>query len=61
LIEAENPLISIGDEITQCRGEKELLQLAELLGLAGIGPGKLAWLLFEAFPDPATRCSSALI
>ncbi len=32
LIEAKNPLISIGDEITWCRGEKELVELAELLG-----------------------------
>jgi benzoylformate decarboxylase len=32
LIEAKNPLLSIGDEITWCRGEKELLELAELLG-----------------------------
>jgi len=32
LIEAKNPLISVGDEITWCRGEKELIALAELLG-----------------------------
>jgi benzoylformate decarboxylase len=32
LIEANNPLISIGDEITWCRADKELLELAELLG-----------------------------
>ena len=32
LIEAKNPLISVGDEITWCRGEKELVELAELLG-----------------------------
>jgi thiamine pyrophosphate-dependent acetolactate synthase large subunit-like protein len=32
LIEAKNPLISIGDEVTWCRGEKELVELAELLG-----------------------------
>ena len=32
LIEAKNPLISIGDDITWCRGEKELVDLAELLG-----------------------------
>src|SRR6185437_12460107 len=29
---SEKPLLSIGDEITWCRGEKELLELAELLG-----------------------------
>lgn len=33
LIEAKNPLLSVGDEITLCRGEKEVLELAELLGL----------------------------
>ena len=32
LIEAKNPLISVGDEITWCRGDKELIELAELLG-----------------------------
>ncbi len=32
LIEAKNPLISVGDEITWCRGQKELIELAELLG-----------------------------
>jgi thiamine pyrophosphate-dependent acetolactate synthase large subunit-like protein len=32
LIEAKNPLLSIGDEITWCRADKELLELAELLG-----------------------------
>jgi acetolactate synthase I/II/III large subunit len=33
LLEARNPLISVGDEIAWCRAEKELLTLAELLGL----------------------------
>jgi len=33
LIEARNPLVSVGDEIAWCRAEKELLKLAELLGL----------------------------
>ncbi len=32
LIEAKNPLISVGDEVTWCHGEKELVELAELLG-----------------------------
>ena len=45
LIEAKNPLISVGDEITWCRGEKELLELAELLGapVAGITGGLGYW------------------
>ena len=32
LIEAKNPLLSVGDEVTWCRGGKELVELAELLG-----------------------------
>ncbi len=32
LIEAKNPLLSVGDEVTWCRAEKELLELADLLG-----------------------------
>jgi len=32
LIEAQNPLISVGDEVTWSRGQKELIELAELLG-----------------------------
>jgi thiamine pyrophosphate-dependent acetolactate synthase large subunit-like protein len=39
LIEANNPLVSIGDEITMCHGEKELVELAELLGLPVAGEG----------------------
>src|SRR5271156_3008592 len=39
LIEASNPLVSVGDEITMCRGEKELIELAELLGLPVAGDG----------------------
>jgi thiamine pyrophosphate-dependent acetolactate synthase large subunit-like protein len=32
LIEAKNPLISVGDEITQCQAQAEVQELAELLG-----------------------------
>jgi thiamine pyrophosphate-dependent acetolactate synthase large subunit-like protein len=39
LIEASNPLVSVGDEITMCHGEKELVELAELLGLPVAGDG----------------------
>jgi thiamine pyrophosphate-dependent acetolactate synthase large subunit-like protein len=39
LLEANNPLASVGDEITMCHGEKELLELAELLGLPVAGEG----------------------
>lgn len=37
LIEAENPLLSVGDEITLCRAEREVVELAELLGLPTSG------------------------
>ena len=37
LIQAKNPLISVGDEATWCRAGKELLELAELLGLPVTG------------------------
>ncbi len=37
LLEAKNPLLSVGDEITLCRGEKEAVELAELLGLPVAG------------------------
>jgi thiamine pyrophosphate-dependent acetolactate synthase large subunit-like protein len=37
LLEAQNPLISIGDEITWCGAGKELVALAELLGLPVAG------------------------
>ena len=33
LLEARNPLLTVGDEITLCHAEQEVLQLAELLGL----------------------------
>src|SRR3974390_331996 len=33
LIEAKNPLMSVGDDIAWCRGEKAAVELAELLGL----------------------------
>ena len=54
LIEAKNPLISVGDEITWCRGEKEAVELAELLGLPVASPARRARLLVEAVPDPAS-------
>src|SRR5215471_9321789 len=37
LIEAKNPMLSIGDEITWCRAAKEVVELAELLGLPVAG------------------------
>src|ERR1700722_3056292 len=45
LIEAKNPLVSFGDEITWCRAEKEMVELVELLGApaAGITMGLGFW------------------
>ena len=40
LIEAQNPLLSVGDEVTMCGGEKEVVELAELLGLPVAGGGE---------------------
>ena len=37
LLEAKNPLMSVGDEVAWCRAGKELLELAELLGLPVAG------------------------
>jgi acetolactate synthase I/II/III large subunit len=33
LLEAENPMLYVGDELTRCGGQKEAVQLAELLGM----------------------------
>src|SRR5215831_12246452 len=45
LLEASNPLLSVGDEITSSRAGKEVLELAELLGVpvAGMALGLGAW------------------
>ena len=40
MIEAKNPLLSVGDEIAMSNGENEVLQLAELLGLPVCGGGE---------------------
>jgi benzoylformate decarboxylase len=37
LIEAKSPVMSFGDEVTLCNGQKEMLELAELLGLPAAG------------------------
>lgn len=41
LLEANNPLMSVGDEVTLCHGEAEALELAELLGLPVAGQAGL--------------------
>jgi benzoylformate decarboxylase len=50
LIDAKNPLLSIGDEITWCHGEKELLELAELLGLPVAGQAGMIGFWSKPFP-----------
>lgn len=42
LIEARNPILYYGDEVTVCGAEKELLELAELLGIPSVDPGRQA-------------------
>src|SRR5882757_5087080 len=37
LLEARNPLLSVGDEVAACRAGKEVVELAELLGLPVAG------------------------
>jgi len=37
LLEAKNPLVGVGDEVAMCRAGKELVELAELLGLPVAG------------------------
>jgi benzoylformate decarboxylase len=49
LIEAKNPLLSVGDEITLCHAEKEVVELAELLGLPVSGQGEFG-LWSKPFP-----------
>jgi thiamine pyrophosphate-dependent acetolactate synthase large subunit-like protein len=52
LIEAKNPMINIGDEITWCHGEKELLELASLLGAPVSGQGGISGLGYWSKPFP---------
>jgi thiamine pyrophosphate-dependent acetolactate synthase large subunit-like protein len=42
LLDAQNPLLYFGDEITWCRAESELLELAELLGMPATESGRIA-------------------
>jgi benzoylformate decarboxylase len=43
LLAAQNPLVSVGDEVTWCNAQKELLELSELLGLPVAGGGTLGY------------------
>lgn len=40
LLDAQNPLLYVGDEVTLCGAEKELLEFAELLGITVTWPGR---------------------
>jgi acetolactate synthase-1/2/3 large subunit len=42
LLEARSPLLHVGDEITWCGAEKEVLELAELLGIPVTESGRIA-------------------
>lgn len=43
LLAAKSPVINVGDDVTWCRGQKELVELAELLALPVVGQsGSLA-------------------
>jgi benzoylformate decarboxylase len=52
LIEAKNPLISVGDDITWCHGEKETVELAELLGIPVASQGGASALGYWSRPFP---------
>jgi benzoylformate decarboxylase len=43
LLAAQNPLLTVGDELTWSGGQKELIELAELLGLPVTGGGTLGF------------------
>src|SRR5882672_5983007 len=50
LLEAKNPLMSVGDEAAWCRAGKELVELAELLGLPVSGQGGALGFWSKPFP-----------
>jgi thiamine pyrophosphate-dependent acetolactate synthase large subunit-like protein len=50
LLEAKNPLMSVGDEASWCRASKELIDLAELLGLPVTGQGGSLGFWSKPFP-----------
>jgi thiamine pyrophosphate-dependent acetolactate synthase large subunit-like protein len=51
LLEAKNPLMSIGDEATWCHANKELVELAELLGLPVAGGAGSLGFWSKPFPN----------
>jgi acetolactate synthase I/II/III large subunit len=61
LLEARNPLISVGDEIAWCRAEKELLKLAELLGVPVAGQSLTLGYWSRPFPTQHPLYVGALL
>jgi benzoylformate decarboxylase len=50
LLESQNPLVSIGDELAWCGADKEILELAELLGLPVAGQAGTLGFWAKPFP-----------
>src|SRR2546425_5631079 len=50
LLDAKNPMLSVGDEVTWCRAGKEVIELAELLGLPVTGQGGSLGFWSKPFP-----------
>ena len=50
LLAAQNPMVSIGDELAWCGAEKEILELAELLGLPVAGQAGTLGFWAKPFP-----------
>jgi thiamine pyrophosphate-dependent acetolactate synthase large subunit-like protein len=50
LIEAKSPVLSFGDEVTLCKGEKELVELCELLGIPAAGGNGALGFWSKPFP-----------
>src|SRR5262244_1944881 len=50
MLEAKNPLMSVGDEASWCRASKELIELAELIGLPVTGQGGSLGFWSKPFP-----------
>jgi benzoylformate decarboxylase len=50
LLAAQNPLVSIGDELAWCGADKEILELAELLGLPVAGQSGTLGFWAKPFP-----------
>jgi thiamine pyrophosphate-dependent acetolactate synthase large subunit-like protein len=50
LLEARNPVLSIGDEITLCGASRQVIELAELLGLPVVGQDGMIGYWSRPFP-----------